>query len=162
MFVRISQRIKQVMNTVYNMKKILNPWTGVDGYMCFGCARKSVGVKMDLRMDQEVVSVWKPGINFKDGCTSYGGIQAVLLDEICGWLTLSQCQTVGVTSKMETRYSKPISASLTLSDHTSQVERAETKHLLDEAEIYNPANEICSSVSSAHISHFHPRKPNWK
>ena len=143
------RNVNYVIDKVYNMKKILNPWTGVDGYMCFGCAHGNLsGVKMDFYADgSDVISVWKPEARFQGWLhTLHGGIQAVLLDEICGWLTISQCQTVGVTSKMETRYSKPIST-----DEPYLIIRARLKErrrniLLIEAEIYNRTNEICSSA----------------
>ena len=32
----------------------------------------------------------------------------MLLDEICAWVVLRKLQTTGVTSKMETRYMKPV------------------------------------------------------
>ena len=41
--------------------------------------------------------------------TLHGGIQSVLLDEICGWVVVRKLQTSGVTSKMETRFRKPVS-----------------------------------------------------
>jgi uncharacterized protein (TIGR00369 family) len=41
--------------------------------------------------------------------TLHGGIQATLLDEICGWVVFYQLQTSGVTAKMEMRYRKPVS-----------------------------------------------------
>ena len=29
------------------MKKLINPWEGIDGYMCFGCASENnIGLKM--------------------------------------------------------------------------------------------------------------------
>ena len=58
----------------------------------------------------EIVSYWKPGPEYQGWLnTLHGGIQAVLLDEICGWTIFRKLQTTGVTSKMETRYRKSIS-----------------------------------------------------
>ena len=57
----------------------------------------------------EVISIWKPQPQFQGWIdTLHGGIQAVLLDEICAWVVLRKLQTTGVTSKMETRYMKPV------------------------------------------------------
>ena len=44
------------------MKKIINPWKGLEGYNCFGCApNNEAGVKMEFYEDgDEVVSIWKP------------------------------------------------------------------------------------------------------
>ena len=94
------------------MKKILNPWLGVEGYFCFGCAPDNeAGVKMEFYEDgDEIVSIWKPEPKYQSWLnTLHGGIQALLLDEICGWVVSRKLQTTGVTSKMETRYLKPVS-----------------------------------------------------
>ena len=93
------------------MKKIINPWKGMEGYNCFGCApNNEAGVKMEFYEDgDEVISIWKPQPQFQGWIdTLHGGIQAVLLDEICAWVVLRKLQTTGVTSKMETRYMKPV------------------------------------------------------
>ena len=44
------------------MKKIINPWKGLEGYNCFGCApNNEAGIKMEFYEDgDEVVSIWKP------------------------------------------------------------------------------------------------------
>ena len=94
------------------MKKIINPWKNVEGYNCFGCApHNEAGVKMEFYEDgNEVISIWKPRAEYPGWLnTLHGGIQAVLLDEICAWVILRKLQTTGVTSKMETRYRKSIS-----------------------------------------------------
>ena len=87
------------------MKKIINPWKGLEGYNCFGCApNNEVGVRMEFYEDsEEIVSIWKPRPEYQGWIdTLHGGIQAVLLDEICAWVVLRKLQTTGVTSKMET------------------------------------------------------------
>ena len=58
---------------------------------------------------EDVVSVWRPEAKYQGWInTLHGGIQAVLLDEICAWVILRKLQTTGVTSKMETRYLKSV------------------------------------------------------
>ena len=93
------------------MKKIINPWLHKEGYYCFGCAPgNEAGVKMEFYEDgEDVVSVWRPEAKYQGWInTLHGGIQAVLLDEICAWVILRKLQTTGVTSKMETRYLKSV------------------------------------------------------
>ena len=93
------------------MKKIINPWKGLEGYNCFGCApNNEAGVRMEFYEDgDEIVSIWKPRPEYQGWIdTLHGGIQAVLLDEICAWVVLRKLQTTGVTSKMETRYRKSV------------------------------------------------------
>lgn len=93
------------------MKKIINPWLGMEGYFCFGCAPDNeAGVRMEFYEDgDEVVSVWKPEPKYQGWTnTLHGGIQATLLDEISAWTIARKLQTTGVTSKMELRYLKPV------------------------------------------------------
>lgn len=44
------------------MKKIINPWKGLEGYNCFVAApNNEAGIKMEFYEDgDEVVSIWKP------------------------------------------------------------------------------------------------------
>ena len=73
------------------MKKIINPWKDLEGYNCFGCApNNESGVKMEFYEDgDEVVSIWKPRPEYQGWLnTLHGGIQSVLLDEICGWVVV--------------------------------------------------------------------------
>ena len=38
------------------MKKIINPWEGLDGYMCFGCAPSNpMGLHMEFYEDGELI-----------------------------------------------------------------------------------------------------------
>lgn len=93
-------------------KKIKNPWIGREGYNCFGCApHNEYGLKMEFYEEgDKVVSLWQPSPQYQGWIdTLHGGIQAVLLDEICAWVVLRKLQRAGVTSKMETRYMKPVS-----------------------------------------------------
>ena len=63
----------------------------------------------------DIVSIWRPTQNHQSWLnTLHGGIQAVLLDEVCGWVVFHKLKTAGVTAKMEMRYHKPVS---TLQDY---------------------------------------------
>lgn len=131
------------------MKKIINPWKGMEGYNCFGCAPcNEAGVKMEFYEDgDEVVSIWKPRPEFQGWIdTLHGGIQAVLLDEICAWVILRKMQTTGMTSRMETRYRKPIATTdshVMLRAHIKEVKR---NLVLVEATLYNKDNEVCTEA----------------
>ena len=75
------------------MKKIINPWKDMEGYNCFGCSPDNeAGVRMEFYEDgDEVVSIWKPRPEYQGWLnTLHGGIQSVLLDEICGWGSVPQ------------------------------------------------------------------------
>jgi hypothetical protein len=44
------------------MKKIINPWTEIDGYLCFACSPANPsGLHMAFYEDgDDIVSFWKP------------------------------------------------------------------------------------------------------
>lgn len=93
------------------MRKILNPYTRVEGYQCFGCSPDNPhGLKMTFVEDgEEILSEWEP----KDFLQGYfkvlhGGIQATLMDEIGSWLVHIQLKTAGVTSSMNIRLLKSV------------------------------------------------------
>ena len=93
------------------MKKITNPWSGMEGYRCFGCDPHSErGLRMEFYEDgDEIMSVWHPRPEFQGWVdTLHGGIQATLADEISSWVVFRKYQTSGVTTKMEVRYHRPI------------------------------------------------------
>lgn len=131
------------------MKKIINPWKDVEGYNCFGCApHNEAGVKMEFYEDgDEIISIWKPRAEYQGWLnTLHGGIQAVLLDEICAWVVLRKLQTTGVTSKMETRYRKSIS---TLDAHIllrASIKEVRRNLAMVEARLYNEAGELCTEA----------------
>ena len=93
------------------MRLISNPWVGVDGYHCFGCCPDNTyGVKMRFYEDRDdIVCFWRPEEHYQSWeNTLHGGVQSVLLDEICGWVVFHKLQSSGVTAKMETRFRKPV------------------------------------------------------
>lgn len=99
------------------MREILNPWVKMTGYNCFGCSPDNpLGAHMrffeenpdDLMSD--IVSVWIPTQNHQSWInTLHGGMQATLLDEVCGWVVFKKLCTSGVTAKMDLRYKNAVS-----------------------------------------------------
>ena len=129
------------------MKKIINPFINLEGYNCFGCAPNNpFGVKMEFYEDgEDIVCHWTPRSEYQGWLdTLHGGIQSVLLDEICAWVLMSKLQTAGVTSKMETRFLKPVSTNdsqITLRAHITEQKR---NIIIIDATLENSAGEICS------------------
>ena len=145
------------------MKKIVNPWIGVEGYNCFGCSPDNEwGVKMEFYEDgDEIVSFWKPDDRFQGWFhTLHGGIQATLLDEICGWTIIRKLQTAGVTSKMEIKYLKPVHTTdgqLTLRARITEQRR---NIVFTEATLYNGAGEECQVAHCIYFSYPQKKKPS--
>lgn len=93
------------------MQRIKNPWLGIEGYNCFGCCPDNpIGLKMRFYEEgDDVVCLWQPQELYQSWKnTLHGGVQSVLLDEICGWVVSHKLRASGVTAKMETRFRKPV------------------------------------------------------
>ena len=129
------------------MKKIINPFINLEGYNCFGCAPNNpFGVKMEFYEDgEDIVCHWTPRSEYQGWLnTLHGGIQSVLLDEICAWVLMRKLQTAGVTSKMETRFLKPVSTNdsqITLRAHITEQKR---NIIIIDTTLENSTGEICS------------------
>lgn len=131
------------------MKKIINPWKGLEGYNCFGCApHNEYGVKMAFYEEgNEVVSVWKPDGHYQGFLhTLHGGIQSVLLDEICGWVVFRKLQTAGMTSKMETRFRKAVSTDSRYLLLRASLREQKRNLAFVEARLYNDRGELCAEA----------------
>jgi uncharacterized protein (TIGR00369 family) len=98
-------------NSTIIPRKIINPFTGKNGYNCFGCdPGNHHGLKMEFVDEGEYVTArWSPR-NYFQGYKDvlHGGIQATLMDEIASWYVYAKLNTAGVTSKLEIRYKKPV------------------------------------------------------
>ena len=93
------------------MKRIVNPWSGMEGYGCYGCApHNASGLRMEFYEEGDyIVSRWLPRAEYEGWVdTLHGGIQAALADEIASWVVFRKLQTAGVTSRLEMRYHRPI------------------------------------------------------
>lgn len=131
------------------MKKIINPYKDLEGYFCFGCAPDNpAGVKMEFWEDgEDIVCSWQPKQEYQGWLnTLHGGIQAVLLDEISAWAIMRKLQTTGVTSKMETRYLKPVSTLDSCLEIRARITKQVRNLVTVEASITDSAGDICSKA----------------
>lgn len=131
------------------MKKIINPWENIKGYNCFGCAPQNPsGLRMEFYEDgDEIVSFWQPDNKYQGWLnTLHGGIQAVLLDEICGWVVMRKLQTAGVTSKMETRYLKPVHTTEKRLMLRASIKEQRRNIIIISAKLYNESEEVCTEA----------------
>ncbi|MDR0891619.1 MAG: PaaI family thioesterase [Mediterranea sp.] len=131
------------------MKKLINPWQELEGYNCFGCApHNEAGLKMEFYEDgDQIVSLWKPDARYQGWLhTLHGGIQAVLLDEICAWVVVRKLQTTGVTSKMETRFRKAVSTRDVQVILRASIRERRRNIVLIDACLYNAAGELCTQA----------------
>ena len=141
-------------------KKIKNPWLNREGYYCFGCAPNNpYGVKMEFYEEgDKVVCRWPLRPEYQGWIdTLHGGIQAVLLDEICAWAVMRQVQRAGVTSKMETQYRRAISTTDEYIDLEAKVVEQRRNLVTVEAAIYNKVGELCTRAQCLYFT-FPPEK----
>ena len=131
------------------MKRIINPWKETEGYNCFGCSlHNAAGLHMEFYEEgNEILSRWVPRPEYQGWLnTLHGGIQSVLLDEICGWVVFRKLQTGGVTSKMEIRFRKSVSTNepfLVLRAHLREQKR---NLAVVEANLYNSHGDLCTEA----------------
>ena len=93
------------------MKQLLNPWSDLEAYSCYGCCPTNpMGCQMTFYEDgDDIVSVWKPTPHHQSWInTLHGGVQATLMDEVCGWVVFRKLDTAAVTGRMELRYRHPV------------------------------------------------------
>ena len=135
------------------MRKIANPFSGMDGYHCFGCCTDNKhGVHMDFYEDgDDVVSLWKPDADYQGWRdTLHGGIQATLLDELAAWVVFRKLQAIGVTYKLELTYRKPVlttDTQLTVRGHVTGQKR--NLGTIDLA-LQNSAGETCTTARAVY------------
>lgn len=136
------------------MKRILNPWLDVPGYCCPGCSpTNEKGVKLDFWEDgEDIVSTWHPDPAYQSWKnTLHGGIQCLLLDEIAGWVVFRKLQTMGVTSKMETRYIQPVTLTGGPVELRSRIVRQMRQAVIIEAELYQ-LGEVCTRATVTYFA----------
>ena len=146
---RDGENLRPAPQNLIDMKRIINPWRGMDGYRCFGCdPRSEQGLRMEFYEDGDrIVSRWKPRPEFQGWVdTLHGGIQATLADEISSWVVFRKFQTSGVTSRMEVRYLKPIHTS---EDHITLQATVvrQRRNIVDiEVKIFNSQDQLCTEA----------------
>lgn len=129
------------------MKKIINPWKDVDGYMCFACSPDNPnGLYMEFYEDgDDIVALWKP-TQYQQGWldTLHGGIQSTLMDEVGAWVILRKLQTTGVTSRLDAKFMKSISTKESQISIRGRIKEQKRNAVFLETEIYNSQDELCA------------------
>lgn len=143
------------------MKKIINPWEGLDGYMCFACSPANTsGLHMEFYEDgEDIVAFWKPDRRYQGWLhTLHGGIQTTLMDELGGWIVVRKLQTTGVTSKLEAKFMKSISTEEPRLTIRGRIKEKKRNAVFIETEIFNSQQEVCSRADMVYLPS-HRKKP---
>jgi uncharacterized protein (TIGR00369 family) len=129
------------------MQKLKNPYTHMDGYNCFGCSPNNVaGLRMEFVDEGEYICCyWKPQKAFQGyKNVLHGGIQATMMDEIASWVIQSKMGTAGVTSKIETRFLKPVYVSDQRITLKAKVQEVKRNIVVVGVDLFNTSGELCS------------------
>lgn len=128
-----------------NMKKIINPWIGTQGYNCFVCCPTNpIGLHQEFWEDGDyIVTKFHPTHDYESWQnTFHGGLQALLIDETAGWVVCRKLQTNGVTSKMNMEYLKPVSTLLDEITVRARISKMMRNVAFIEAEIMDADNTV--------------------
>ena len=135
-------------------REILNPYDKLEEHKCFACSKHNInGLQMDFIEENEfVVSEWQPESKFQGYYNVlHGGIQATLMDEISSWCIQIKLKTAGVTSRLETKYRKPVytnKGKIKLKAHIKDFyKKVATVHV----QLFNSNNELCSESTAKFI-----------
>lgn len=137
------------------LKRIVNPWVGMDGYNCIGCSPDNpIGLHLCFYEDgEDIVSTWTPSGNYQGWFnTLHGGIQALMLDEVCGWVVTRKLQTAGVTSKMETHYKRPVSTLDEQLTVRARIREQKRNIVIVDATLFNAAGEVCTEATCTYFA----------
>lgn len=137
------------------MKKIINPWTGIEGYMCYACSPDNpYGLHMEFYEDgDDIVALWKPNEYTQSWInTLHGGIQSTLMDEVGGWVITRKLQTTGVTSNLNAKFLKNISTHEPQLTIRGRIKEQKRHVVFMETEIYNSANELCAKADIVYFT----------
>jgi uncharacterized protein (TIGR00369 family) len=131
----------------FDMQKLKNPYIQMDGYNCFGCSPNNpAGLRMEFFDEGEYICChWKP-IKAFQGYKNvlHGGIQVTMMDEIASWVVQAKLGTAGVTSKLQTKFFKPVYMTEDKVILRAKVHEIKRNIVVVEAGIYNASNELCS------------------
>ncbi len=116
-------------------------------YHCFGCSESNHhGLRMEFYEDgDEVISTWTPGHQFQGYFNIlHGGIQSTLMDEIASWVVFVKAKTGGVTSRLSTRFRKPVYLDEGPVKLRARLKATNSRTATIEVKLYNSREVLCS------------------
>jgi uncharacterized protein (TIGR00369 family) len=131
------------------MRKILNPYTNLEGYNCFGCSSKNtLGLQMEFFQDGEYVkSLWEPKSYLAGyGTILHGGIQSTIHDEIASWVVYTIVQTAGVTANLNVRYKNPVFTDKGKIEIRAKLIEQNRKFATIHTELFDNDGKLCSEA----------------
>ena len=136
------------------MKKLKNPFAELPGYYCFGCSpHNDHGLRMEFYEDgDEIVSTWDP-VKYYQGFINvlHGGVQGTMMDEIASWVVFIKIKSGGVTSRLTTRFRKPVM--INEGPITLRARLVEQRRNIAEIHVrlFNAKEELCSESTAEYF-----------
>ena len=129
------------------LRKVRNPFTGHQGYNCFGCSPDNpIGLRLNFVDEGDIITAtWQINPDLQGyNNVLHGGIQATLLDEIASWYVYVKLKTAGVTSKLDVKYKKPVY--VTKGPILLKARLQEHRHNLADirAELFDSDHQLCA------------------
>jgi len=137
------------------MRKILNPYTEVEGYNCFGCSPDNEsGLQMQFYEDGDFICCnWQPTRAFQGyKNVLHGGIHTTLMDEIASWVVQVKLKTSGVTYKLETKFIKPVNVNENTVHLKACLKEQKRNIAVIDVFLYNEKAELCSQTTATYFT----------
>ncbi len=131
------------------MRKIINPYSNLEGYNCFGCSpNNQLGLQMEFYEDGDyVVSDWVPKKHLAGyGNILHGGIQSTILDEIASWVVSVKVKTAGVTATLNVKYKNTVFTDKGKLTIRAKLVDQNRKFAAIHAELLNSEGNVCSEA----------------
>ncbi len=135
-------------------RAILNPYDKLDEHQCFACSKHNIsGLQMDFyEEDDFVISEWQPTPNFQGYYNIlHGGIQATLMDEISSWCVQIKLKTAGVTSRLETKYRRPVYTNKGKIKLKAKIEDLSRNIAKIKVQLFDSEEQLCSESTAKFI-----------
>lgn len=132
-------------------KKLINPYVGTPGYNCYACSPDNpLGLHLTFFEDgEDILTRWTPTDTYSGwNNTLHGGIQALLIDEVCGWVVNRKLQTGGVTSKFEMHYKRPVETNGKPLEVRAHIREQRRNLITIDATLTDSEGRVCTEATS--------------
>jgi len=93
----------------------------------------------------ELVSTWVPDTHYEGYLDIlHGGIQSTMMDEIASWVVFIKLETGGVTSRLTTRFRRPVHISHGAVELRAKLQGRNGRIATIDVKLFNGKAELCS------------------
>lgn len=128
------------------MREYIDKQLGVNDY-CFGCGESNpIGAKLNFYK----ISENSLGADFTIpktyggwGKIAHGGLQTVLLDEVCGWTMITLLEKTGLTVNVNINFLKPLYIEDSI-EIVGEIQKVEGRDMFIQGYIKDSSGDICT------------------